>query len=60
MGVGLCASSHLGGTLTKLNEFGKSDAFKKASGIFGLLKVCHTLEPVGIKTSMCVLYLIWC
>lgn len=39
MAVGLCASSHLDGTLAKLDEFGKSDAFKKASGIFSLLKV---------------------
>lgn len=39
MGIGLCASSHLDGTLEKLEEFGKSDAFRKASGIFGLLKV---------------------
>lgn len=39
MALGLCASSHLDGTLAKLDEFGKSDAFKKASGIFSLLKV---------------------
>lgn len=39
MAVGLCASSHLDGTLAKLDEFGKSDTFKKASGIFSLLKV---------------------
>lgn len=41
MGVGLCASNHLDATLAKLDEFGKSDAFKKSSGIFGLLKVCN-------------------
>lgn len=39
MAVGLCARSHLDGTLAKLDEFGKSDAFKKASGIFSLIKV---------------------
>lgn len=39
MGIGLCASSHLDATLAKLDDFGKSDAFKKASGIFSLLKV---------------------
>ncbi|KAJ8334099.1 hypothetical protein SKAU_G00397380 [Synaphobranchus kaupii] len=38
MGIGLCASSHLDDTLAKLEDFGKSDIFKKASGIFGLLK----------------------
>lgn len=39
MGVGLCANSHLEGTLAKLDEFGKSDAFKKSPSIFNLLKV---------------------
>lgn len=39
MGVGLCANSHLEGTLAKLYEFGKSDAFKKSPSIFNLLKV---------------------
>lgn len=39
MGVGLCANSHLEGTLAKLDEFGKSDAFKKTPSIFNLLKV---------------------
>lgn len=43
MGIGLCANSHLEGTLAKLEEFGKSDAFKKSQSIFNLLKVlrCH-------------------
>lgn len=44
MGVGLCANSHLEGTLAKLDEFGKSDAFKKSPSIFNLLKV-QTVEP---------------
>lgn len=39
MSVGLCANSHLEGTLAKLDEFGKSDAFKKSPSIFHLLKV---------------------
>lgn len=39
MGVGLCANSHLEGTLAKLEEYGKSDAFKKSPSIFNLLKV---------------------
>lgn len=43
MGIGLCASSHLDGTLKNLEEFGKSDTFRKASGIFGLLKVGRDL-----------------
>lgn len=42
MSVGLCANSHLEGTLAKLEEFGKSDAFKKSPSIFNLLKVQGT------------------
>ncbi|XP_062320743.1 maestro heat-like repeat-containing protein family member 1 isoform X1 [Osmerus eperlanus] len=56
MGVGLCASSHLGGTLTKLNEFGKSDAFKKASGIFGLLKDKNDVEVEKMKSTLILCY----
>ena len=41
LSVGLCAHSHLEGTLAKLEEFGKSDAFKKSPSIFNLLKVRH-------------------
>lgn len=44
MGVGLCANSHLEGTLAKLDEFGKSDAFKKSPSIFNLLKVLFFLK----------------
>lgn len=44
MGVGLCANSHLEGTLAKLDEFGKSDAFKKSPSIFNLLKVLFFLS----------------
>lgn len=43
MGIGLCANSHLEGTLAKLDEFGKSDAFKKSPSIFNLLKVQETI-----------------
>ncbi|XP_022529276.2 maestro heat-like repeat-containing protein family member 1 isoform X2 [Astyanax mexicanus] len=56
MGIGLCASSHLDGTLTKLEEFGKSDAFKKASGIFGLLKDKNDVEVEKIKSTLILCY----
>lgn len=48
MGVGLCANSHLEGTLAKLEEFGKSDAFKKSPSIFNLLKV-QTVLMINMK-----------
>lgn len=46
MGVGLCANSHLEGTLAKLEEFGKSDAFKKSPSIFNLLKVPNKIVVI--------------
>uniref|UniRef100_A0AAY5EGS2 Maestro heat-like repeat family member 1 n=1 Tax=Electrophorus electricus TaxID=8005 RepID=A0AAY5EGS2_ELEEL len=54
MGVGLCARSHLDDTLAKLEEFGKSDAFKKASGIFGLLK--NDVDVEKMKSTMILCY----
>uniref|UniRef100_A0A8C9TJ68 Maestro heat like repeat family member 1 n=1 Tax=Scleropages formosus TaxID=113540 RepID=A0A8C9TJ68_SCLFO len=57
MGIGLCASSHLDDTLAKLEDFGKSDAFKKASGIFGLLKVSSSCNDVDIEKMKSTLIL---
>uniref|UniRef100_A0AAR2IQV4 Maestro heat-like repeat family member 1 n=1 Tax=Pygocentrus nattereri TaxID=42514 RepID=A0AAR2IQV4_PYGNA len=56
MGIGLCASSHLDGTLAKLDEFGKSDAFKKASGIFSLLKDKNDVDVEKMKSTLILCY----
>uniref|UniRef100_A0A673L1Y9 Maestro heat-like repeat-containing protein family member 1 n=1 Tax=Sinocyclocheilus rhinocerous TaxID=307959 RepID=A0A673L1Y9_9TELE len=56
MGIGLCASSHLNGTLEKLEEFGKSDAFRKASGIFGLLKDKNDVDVEKMKSTLILCY----
>ncbi|XP_030638186.1 LOW QUALITY PROTEIN: maestro heat-like repeat-containing protein family member 1 [Chanos chanos] len=56
MGLGLCANSHLDGTLAKLEEFGKSDAFKKASGIFGLLKDKNDVDVEKMKSTLILCY----
>ncbi|KAF4088237.1 hypothetical protein AMELA_G00080220 [Ameiurus melas] len=56
MAVGLCASSHLDGTLAKLEEFGKSDAFKKASGIFSLLKDKNDVDVEKMKSTLILCY----
>ncbi|KAB5586895.1 hypothetical protein PHYPO_G00006680 [Pangasianodon hypophthalmus] len=56
MAVGLCASSHLDGTLAKLDEFGKSDAFKKASGIFSLLKDKNDVDVEKMKSTLILCY----
>ncbi|XP_027005039.2 maestro heat-like repeat-containing protein family member 1 isoform X2 [Tachysurus fulvidraco] len=54
--VGLCASSHLDGTLAKLEEFGKSDTFKKASGIFSLLKDKNDVDVEKMKSTLILCY----
>ncbi|XP_041962834.1 maestro heat-like repeat-containing protein family member 1 isoform X1 [Alosa sapidissima] len=56
MGVGLCASNHLDATLAKLEEFGKSDAFKKSSGIFALLKDKNEVDTEKMKSTLILCY----
>ncbi|XP_051999977.1 maestro heat-like repeat-containing protein family member 1 isoform X3 [Xyrauchen texanus] len=56
MGIGLCASSHLDGTLEKLVEFGKSEVFRKASGIFGLLKDKNDVDLEKMKSTLILCY----
>ncbi|XP_045069430.1 maestro heat-like repeat-containing protein family member 1 isoform X2 [Coregonus clupeaformis] len=56
MGIGLCASSHLDATLAKLDDFGKSDAFKKASGIFSLLKDKNDVDVEKMKSTLILCY----
>uniref|UniRef100_A0A6Q2XT46 Maestro heat-like repeat family member 1 n=1 Tax=Esox lucius TaxID=8010 RepID=A0A6Q2XT46_ESOLU len=56
VGIGLCARSHLEATLAKLDDFGKSDAFKKASGIFGLLKNDVDIEKMKSTLILCYGY----
>ncbi|XP_035284058.1 maestro heat-like repeat-containing protein family member 1 [Anguilla anguilla] len=56
VGVGLCASSHLDDTLAKLEDFRKSDIFKKASGIFGLLKDRGDADLEKAKSTLILCY----
>ncbi|XP_019946928.2 maestro heat-like repeat-containing protein family member 1 isoform X1 [Paralichthys olivaceus] len=56
MGIGLCANSHLEGTLAKLDEFGKSDAFKKSPSIFNLLKDRNDVEVEKVKSTLILCY----
>ncbi|KAG2465114.1 MROH1 protein, partial [Polypterus senegalus] len=55
-GIGLCASKHLDDTLGKLEDFGKSEAFKKASGIFGLLKDKNDVDIEKMKSTLILCY----
>ncbi|XP_037308997.2 maestro heat-like repeat-containing protein family member 1 isoform X1 [Pungitius pungitius] len=56
MAVGLCANSHLEGTLAKLEEFGKSDAFKKSPSIFNILKERNDVEVEKVKSTLILCY----
>ncbi|XP_072316120.1 maestro heat-like repeat-containing protein family member 1 isoform X2 [Eucyclogobius newberryi] len=56
MGVGLCANSHLEGTLAKLEAFGKSEAFKKSPSIFNLLKDRNEVEVEKVKSTLILCY----
>ncbi|XP_041105093.1 maestro heat-like repeat-containing protein family member 1 isoform X1 [Polyodon spathula] len=56
VGIGLCASSHLDETLEKLADFGKSDIFRKASGIFGLLKDKNDMDIEKLKSTLILCY----
>lgn len=39
--MGLCAVHYLDETLAKLEEFVKSDVFRKSAGLFSIFKVRH-------------------
>ncbi|XP_028326218.1 maestro heat-like repeat-containing protein family member 1 isoform X2 [Gouania willdenowi] len=56
MGIGLCANSHLEGTLAKLEEFGKSEVFKKSPSIFNLLKERNDVEVEKVKSTLILSY----
>ncbi|XP_061529897.1 maestro heat-like repeat-containing protein family member 1 isoform X2 [Phycodurus eques] len=56
LGIGLCANSHLEGTLAKLDEFGKSDVFKKSPSIFNLLKDRNDVEVEKVKSTLILCY----
>lgn len=56
MGIGLCANSHLEGTLAKLEEFSKSEAFKKSPSIFNLLKERNEVEVEKVKSTLILCY----
>ncbi|AWO96969.1 putative maestro heat-like repeat-containing protein family member 1 [Scophthalmus maximus] len=56
IGIGLCANSHLEGTLAKLDEFDKSDAFKKSPSIFNLLKERNDVEVEKVKSTLILCY----
>ncbi|KAJ7338263.1 hypothetical protein JRQ81_011005 [Phrynocephalus forsythii] len=54
--LGLCARSHLDETLAKLEEFVKSDVFKKSAGLFSLFKDRSDNEVEKVKSTLILCY----
>ncbi|XP_033011908.1 maestro heat-like repeat-containing protein family member 1 isoform X3 [Lacerta agilis] len=54
--LGLCAVSHLDETLAKLEEFVKSDVFKKSAGLFSIFKDRSDNEVEKVKSTLILCY----
>ncbi|XP_027765757.1 maestro heat-like repeat-containing protein family member 1, partial [Empidonax traillii] len=53
---GICAISHLEETLAKLEDFVRSDVFKKSVGLFSIFKDRSDTEVEKIKSSLILCY----
>ncbi|XP_043923633.1 maestro heat-like repeat-containing protein family member 1 isoform X2 [Protopterus annectens] len=56
VGVGFSSSSHLDTTLGKLEDFAKSDVFKKTAGIFNILKDKNDVDIEKLKSALILCY----
>ncbi|XP_062987322.1 maestro heat-like repeat-containing protein family member 1 isoform X2 [Elgaria multicarinata webbii] len=54
--LGLCAVNHLDETLGKLEEFVKSDVFKKSAGLFSIFKDRSDNEVEKVKSTLILCY----
>ncbi|XP_061463180.1 maestro heat-like repeat-containing protein family member 1 isoform X2 [Rhineura floridana] len=54
--LGLCAVTHLDESLAKLEEFVKSDVFKKSAGLFSLFKDRSDNEVEKVKSTLILCY----
>uniref|UniRef100_A0ABM5GD29 Maestro heat-like repeat-containing protein family member 1 isoform X1 n=1 Tax=Pogona vitticeps TaxID=103695 RepID=A0ABM5GD29_9SAUR len=54
--LGLCAKSHLDETLAKLEEFVRSDVFRKSAGLFSLFKDRSDNEVEKVKSTLILCY----
>uniref|UniRef100_A0A670IXW9 Maestro heat like repeat family member 1 n=1 Tax=Podarcis muralis TaxID=64176 RepID=A0A670IXW9_PODMU len=54
--LGLCAITHLDETLAKLEEFVKSDVFKKSAGLFSIFKDRSDNEVEKVKSTLILCY----
>ncbi|XP_067416227.1 maestro heat-like repeat-containing protein family member 1 isoform X3 [Emydura macquarii macquarii] len=55
-GFGICAMNHLDETLAKLEDFVKSDIFKKSVGLFSIFKDRSDNEAEKIKSTLILCY----
>ncbi|XP_067568675.1 maestro heat-like repeat-containing protein family member 1 isoform X9 [Pseudorca crassidens] len=53
---GICASSHLDDTLAQLEDFVKSDVFRKSAGIFNIFKDRSENEVEKVKSALILCY----
>ncbi|XP_068382194.1 maestro heat-like repeat-containing protein family member 1 isoform X2 [Eschrichtius robustus] len=53
---GICASSHLDDTLAQLEDFVKSDVFRKSAGIFNIFKDRSENEVEKVKSTLILCY----
>ncbi|XP_060142903.1 maestro heat-like repeat-containing protein family member 1 isoform X4 [Globicephala melas] len=53
---GICASSHLDDTLAQLEDFVKSDVFRKSAGIFSIFKDRSENEVEKVKSALILCY----
>ncbi|XP_007464667.1 PREDICTED: maestro heat-like repeat-containing protein family member 1 [Lipotes vexillifer] len=53
---GICASSHLDDTLAQLEDFVKSDVFRKSTGIFNIFKDRSENEVEKVKSALILCY----
>ncbi|XP_057387814.1 maestro heat-like repeat-containing protein family member 1 isoform X10 [Balaenoptera acutorostrata] len=54
--LGICASSHLDDTLAQLEDFVKSDVFRKSAGIFNIFKDRSENEVEKVKSTLILCY----
>ncbi|XP_032895099.1 maestro heat-like repeat-containing protein family member 1 [Amblyraja radiata] len=54
--VGFCATTHLDDTLSKLQDFGKSDILKKSPSLFHILKDKSDVELEKAKSTVILCY----
>ncbi|XP_043547011.1 maestro heat-like repeat-containing protein family member 1 [Chiloscyllium plagiosum] len=54
--IGFCAKTHLDITLTKLEEFGKSDTLKKSPSLFQILKDKSDVDVEKAKSTLILCY----